>query len=118
MANINPGEIIHDIQKAATTIIGKDLTTIEGFSRDQLLRIEKLGIKLAAMIAAGEFKDDPEGQQDFLGILEDLITNFANTLKGLSIITIEKVWNAAVKIVWGALDKATGLALPRPVGGP
>ncbi len=110
----HPGELVAAMEKAASKAIGKDIQTIGGFARDQLQRIEKLGIKLSHMIIAGEFKDDPQGQQDYLGILQDLITNFTNTLRGLAAITIEKVWNALVKVVWDTLDKATGLALPRP----
>lgn len=108
------GNIVSGIQKAATAAIGKDITNIEGFARDQLTRIEKLSIKLATMIANGEFKDDPEGQQEDLDIIQELITNFGNTLRGLTVIEVEKVINAAIGVVWDALNKATGLTLPRP----
>jgi hypothetical protein len=66
------------------------------------------------MIENGEFKDDPEGQQDDLNIIQDLINNFGNTLRGLTAVETEKVINAAIGAVWNALEKATGLALPRP----
>jgi hypothetical protein len=116
MSNLpNPGELVSAMQSAATAIVGKDISTVEGFAKDQLLRIEKLSIRLGEMIIAGEFDGDPDGQKDYLGIVQDLITNFTKTLQGLAIITIEKVWNALVNVVWTALDKATGLALPRPV---
>jgi hypothetical protein len=115
MPSINPGQLLADIQTAATGAAGQDIASIQGFARDQLLRIEKLSIQLAEMIAQGEFKDDPDGQREFLGILQDLITNFTKTLRGLAVITVEKVWNAIVGVVWNALDAATGLALPRPI---
>lgn len=116
MANIpKPGELIAAIEAALKNALGKDISTVEGFSRDQLLRIEKLSIRLSEMILAGEFKDDPEGQDVYLGILKDLITNFKNTLKGLGAVALEKAWNAVVDVVWKALDKATGLTLPRPI---
>src|SRR5262245_43926131 len=114
MASINLNELVKSIQTAATGVIGRDVTKIQGFAQDQVQRIGKLGVKLAEMIALGEFEDDPEGQQSFLDIMKDLITNFGKTLVGLAIITIEKVINAVVKVVWDSLDKATGLALPRP----
>jgi hypothetical protein len=109
-----PGTIVTALEQAATSAIGKDVSTIQGFAKDQLLRIEKLAIRLAEMITEGEFSGDPDGQKDWLDILNDLIRNFIKTLIGLSEITIEKVWNAMVNVVWNALDKATGLALPRP----
>lgn len=111
----NAGELLRSIEAAATGAAGQDIATIQGFARDQLLRIEKLSIRLAEMIAQGEFEGDPEGQTDSLGILQDVITNFTKTLRGLAIITVEKVWNAIVDVVWKTLDTATGLVLPRPI---
>ena len=110
----NPGELVAAMQAAATAAIGKDISDVQGFAKDQLLRIEKLSIKLGQMILAGEFEGDPEGQQDFLGIIQDLITNFTKTLKGLATIMVEKVWNALVKVVWDTIGKAVGLTLPVP----
>ncbi len=109
-----PGALVASMEKAASDILGKDVTTIGGFAKDQLSRIEKLSIRLSEMIINHEFDGDPTGQQDYLDIVNDLITNFTKTLQGLAVITVEKVWNAMVKVVWDALDKATGLALPRP----
>ena len=109
-----PGELVSSMLTAADGVLKKDVSKIAGFSKNQLLRIEKLAIDLAEMIAEGEFDDDPQGQETYLGILQDLITNFTKTLVGLNKITIEKMWNAIVKVIWNALDKATGLALPRP----
>lgn len=43
-----------------------------------------------------------------------MATNFANTLKGLILISIEEVWNAVVNTLWGAISKAAGAALPKP----
>jgi hypothetical protein len=107
-------ELIAAIEKAATKAIGQDIRAVDGFARDQLKSIARLQARLAKMISDGMFEGDPEGQQDHLDILEELITNFVNTLRGLAIIMIEKAWNAVVKVVWDALDNATGVALPRP----
>jgi hypothetical protein len=38
--------------------------------------------------------------------------NFVNTLQGLAKVTIEKVWNAMVGVLWGAIGTATGIDLP------
>jgi hypothetical protein len=40
--------------------------------------------------------------------------NFAKTLRGLLMVTIEKVWNAIVGVIWKAIETATGIALPIP----
>lgn len=110
-----PGELVSAIGTAVSKAVGKDISNIEGFSKDQALQIEKLTIRLGEMIAAGEFKDDAEGEQFYRDILADLISNLTKTLKGLSVIAVEHAWNAVVDVVWKALDKATGLALPRPI---
>lgn len=109
-----PGDLVAAIETAVTAAIGEDVTNNTGFAKDQVLRIEKLGIRLSEMIVGGEFDGDPQGQQDFLDILADLISNFTKTLEGLGEIMVEKAWNAAVDVVWKTLDKATGLTLPRP----
>src|SRR5262245_41744883 len=109
-----PGELAAAMKDAASGIINKDIQTISGFSKDQLQRIERLAIDFSEMVAAGEFRDDPEAQADYLGILEDLSKNFVRTLQGLATITIEKIWNAVVKVLWTAIDKATGLTFPKP----
>jgi len=109
-----PGEIVAALQEAASNSINRDITTVGGFVKDQLERIEALGLKLIDMIAAGEFEDDPEEIEVFTGILKDLVTNFTNTLRGLTVVLIEKVWNAVVDALWGAIEKAAGIPLPRP----
>ena len=40
-----------------------------------------------------------------------MVRSFVNTLAGLLAVTIEKTWNAIVEVIWGAINKATGLAL-------
>jgi hypothetical protein len=40
--------------------------------------------------------------------------SFANTLAGLITVMIEQVWNAMVKVIWQAINTATGLALKIP----
>jgi hypothetical protein len=40
--------------------------------------------------------------------------NFVKTLRGLLMVTIEKVWNAIVGVIRKAIATATGIALPTP----
>jgi hypothetical protein len=49
-----------------------------------------------------------------LDSLEDMALNFAKTLRGLLMVTIEKVWNAIVGVLWGAISTATGIDLAAP----
>jgi hypothetical protein len=50
----------------------------------------------------------------FLDGLQEMARNFVATLRGLVEITIEKVWNAVVDVLWKAIRAGTGLALPGP----
>ena len=41
--------------------------------------------------------------------------SFVKTLRGLLMVTIEKVWNAIVGVLWDAISKAANIVLPVPV---
>jgi hypothetical protein len=67
---------------------------------------------IAAATVSGELSSDM--RDFFLNTLKDSAVNFANTLKGLVVITIEKVWNALVGALWTAISNAIGAALQLP----
>ncbi len=112
---IDVNQLIADIKNAATAIIGKDVTAMEGFSQTQATAMATQAAWIASGTAIGQLT--PELRDYFLKNLEDLVKNFANALKGLLVITIEKVWNAIVGVLWDAIGKAIGIALPAPVAG-
>jgi hypothetical protein len=115
MASIDVNQLIADIKTAASTIIGKDVTLVEGFSQTQATAMATQAAWIASGTLSGQLTSDLRDY--FLGNLETLARNFANTLRGLVIITIEKVWNAVVGVLWGAISKAIGIALPLPASG-
>jgi hypothetical protein len=41
--------------------------------------------------------------------------DFVLAFGGLALVTIEKIWNAVVKIVWGAINTAMGALGPLPL---
>ena len=53
-------------------------------------------------------------QTFLLGNLAELTRSFVNTLAGLAVVSAEEIWNAAVGVIWGAINQATGLALKVP----
>ncbi|HEY1630425.1 MAG TPA: hypothetical protein VGF56_03880 [Rhizomicrobium sp.] len=109
---IDVNQLILDIKNAATAIIGKDVTMVEGFSQTQATAMATQAAWIASGTLSGQLT--PDLRDYFLRNLEDLAKNFANTLKGLLVITIEKVWNAVVGVLWDAVGKAIGIALPSP----
>lgn len=116
MANLPKLEdLMRDISAAASAVVGKDISTITGFAKSQEIKLAKFAIWIAEAEVAGEFKNIPGLRDEFLQSLQDMILDFVNTLRGLAMVTVEKIWNAIVGVVWKALDKATGLTLPRPI---
>ena len=112
---INADQLLANLKTVATGIIQQDVTTIEGYSERQLAAMAQQAKWIAAATLTGELSSDMRDY--FLGTLKDSAVNFANTLKGLVLITIEKVWNALVGALWAAIGNAIGIALPLPGGG-
>src|SRR6266498_4613830 len=103
-------QLIEDMKSAASGILSKDVTTLRGFSERQLHGIATQSALVASGIASGQIDDST--RDFFLNQLIELTKNFVNTLVGLLIVTIERLWNALVNIIWGAISKATNIALP------
>ncbi|TBA72901.1 hypothetical protein [Rhizobium ruizarguesonis] len=112
MAQINVGRLASDMQKVATQIIGKDVSTLRGFTKQQLAAIAQQAALVAAGIADGSIAKDT--QDFFLDSLEEMARSFVNTLAGLVSVIAEQVWNALVKVLWEAIGKATGISLVVP----
>ena len=110
--NINVNQLVIDMKVAASTILKADVSTFRGFSERQLQAIAKQTEFVARGIASGEITS--ETKDFFLDGLEDMALNFAKTLRGLVLVTVEKVWNTLVGVIWKAISTATGLTLVAP----
>jgi len=105
-------KLVTDMKDAASTVLMTDVSTFRGFSERQLEAIATQSAFVAAGIASGQIT--AETRDFFLDGIEDMTLSFAKTLRGLILVTIEKVWNAVVGVIWKAISTATGLALPVP----
>lgn len=112
-ATIDVNQLLANMKTAANTVLQQDLATITGYSERQLQAIAQQGAWIGNGSLTGELTSDL--RDFFLGNLKDLVTNFLETLEGLALITIEKLWNAVVGVLWGAIDQAINAALPIPV---
>jgi hypothetical protein len=110
--SIDVDEVVADIKTAVTGILQTDVTQIRGFAERQVMALAQQTAFVEVGITTGQITD--ETRDFFLDSLEDMARNFANTLRGLTLITIEKVWNAVVGVLWRALEAATNLVLPLP----
>jgi hypothetical protein len=110
--NLNIDQLVADMKSAASTAIQADVSTLRGFSERQLKAIAQQAELVQIGIVTHQITD--ETKEFFLDGLEDMALSFAKTLRGLLLVTIEKVWNAVVGVLWKAISSATGLVLPVP----
>lgn len=100
------GAVVDSVKTEVSGILGKDVATWRGFSERQLQALAKQAQLIAQGYASGDLDDDDV--HFFLDGLEKMAENFARTLRGLLIITIEKVWNATMKVLLDAVKGALG----------
>lgn len=107
--DIPVGELVGEIKTAVRGVLKTDIESVRGFSERQLHAIAKQSALVAAAINSGEID---EGEKDFfLDTIENMVRNFVNTLRGLMMVVLEKVWNAIVGVIWKAFDAAVGTVL-------
>jgi len=107
---IDIDQLIADIKNTTSGILHKDVETVRGFSARQLHGIANQTALIALGISTGQITDAT--RDFFLDQLVELARNFANTLVGLLIATVERLWNSIVGVIWNTISKATGIALP------
>jgi hypothetical protein len=109
---IDVDQLMDDIKNAASEVLNKDVSQLRGFSQRQVKALAQQAALVEGGILSGQITE--ETRDFFLDSLEDMALNFAKTLRGLVTITIEKVWNAVVSVIWKAIEAGTGIALPLP----
>ncbi|MEN0035640.1 MAG: hypothetical protein AAGC78_01175 [Cellvibrio sp.] len=102
--------LVDQLRAAASDVAKKDISVLKGFSERQIKAIAQQAQLVAMGIASGQITE--ETQEFFLDSLKTMAQSFANTLQGLAKVTIEKVWNAMVGVLWGAIGTATGIDIP------
>lgn len=113
MATIDIYQLVSDMKTAASGILNSDVSMFRGFSERQLEAIAQQAVFVANGIATKQISEETE--KFFLDSLEDMALSFAKNLRGLLMVTIEKVWNAVVGILWDAISKVAGVVLPVPI---
>ena len=93
--------IITEIKDIASGILAKDISTIRGFSERQVEAIAIQTVLIQKGVESGDIDEDL--REVFLNGLEAMALNFVNTLKGILMVTLEKLWNALVKFLYKAV---------------
>lgn len=110
---LNIDQLVTDMKVAASAVLNTDVSALRGFSERQLKAIAQQAELVRIGIVTGQITE--ETREFFLDGIEDMALSFTRTLRGLLLVTVEKVWNAIVGVLWKAISTATGLALPMPV---
>ena len=109
---IDVNQLVEDMKGAASAVLSQDITTLRGFSERQLKAIAQQAAFVEAGILNGGITE--ETRDFFLDSLEDMALNFAKTLRGLMMVTVERIWNSVVGVIWKAIETTTGIILPVP----
>ncbi len=100
----DPAKIGQDIVDALNGILQDDVARYVDFAERQSAGLAKQAAWIAEATIAGEI--DADDRQWFLENLEKMTENFARVVVGLTLLTIEKAWNAIVDVLWGAVNSA------------
>lgn len=110
--SIDVPQLMIDIKGAVSDVLEMDVATLRGFSERQVEALARQTKLVAQGIASGEITEAT--REFFLDGIEDMALSFVKTLRGLVMVTVEKVWNAVVGVIWSAVSKAAGIVLPFP----
>ncbi len=116
-APFDPADIGTQIIAAVNNVLQADVTNYVAFAKRQADQLAQQAAWIAQGTITGEFKDEQD-RDWFLQNLQTLTKNFAHTIAGLTILTIEKAWNAIVGVLWKAINGAiagAGIPIQLPV---
>jgi hypothetical protein len=112
MATIDVQNLLAELEAAARGVLGADLAALRQFSAQQLEALARQGVLIAAGVADGSI--DAALRAGLLQELGEMTRSFVNTVAGLLLLLAERLWNALIAVLWGAIGAASGVPLPLP----
>jgi hypothetical protein len=118
--DIDTSQLVTDILAALRGEITQGWGKIRAFAEKQSKALATQASFITRSRVKGSLKDDDALFRFFVDQLKEMAANFARSVAAMTIVTLEKAWNAIVGVVWGAINQAlTGaglgkLAVPRP----
>ena len=106
----DPAAVVNDLLAVIQKQAKSGWQVISAFVSDQSRRMAIQAKWIAESSISGDLKDDPDLQKMFTDALADSVLTMAHDVAALTILTVEKVWNAAVGVLWGAINKALSSA--------
>jgi len=98
--------LVKAIQKQAK----KGWSQISGLAAAQSKMMVQQAAWIAESSAVGALRDDAELRDMFADQLASSVRSLARDIAALTILTVEQVWNAAVAVLWKAINKAIASA--------
>lgn len=113
---MDASEIVEQVLAALRGEIGEGFGEIAGFAQRQAEMLAKHAKLIADQRIDGVLRDDDEYYRFWLDGLERDTLDLARNIAMLSILTIEKAWNAVAGVLWGAMRTIlTAAGLPGPL---
>lgn len=102
--------LLSGVVQAVKDIVADDWSRISNFTENQGRMLANQAVMITTARTVGSLRNDDDGFEFFLRQLEKMTRNFTQSIAALTIVTIEKAWNAVVGVVWGAVNGALSAA--------
>ena len=98
---VNVIQLSADIQKVVSETLGEDVPLIRSFSARHVEAIAQHTAFIERGVQNGEITEATKDY--FLDSLEDMTLNYVRTFRGLQAVTVEKMYNVIVTVIWKVL---------------
>lgn len=86
---------------------------IDAFQQSQSEKLTRQAALLVQIRVSGELSEDSEMFEFMIEQFQDKVENFSIAVANLTVLTLQKAWNASVDVIWGAINAALeGASLP------
>ncbi len=105
-------EIADDIAAVLQGALAEGWNQLNTFQKSQSNKLAKQAALLAQLRVSGELREDETTFEFLLEQLEDKVENFAIAVANLTVLTLQRAWNAVVGVIWKAINELlTGAGL-------
>jgi hypothetical protein len=113
---MNADDILDAVLNGLRTELGAGFGTIKAFAERQGSMLAKRAASIAKSRINGEMAGDDEFFEWAMKDLEDDTANLARSIAMLTVLTIEKAWNAVANALWGGIRTIlTAAGVPAPL---
>lgn len=113
---MNASDILNDIVTNLKSDLGGGYSKIRKYAERQGEMLAKNAEFIAQGRLNGDFREGDTLYKSLLAGLADLTVNTARAIAQMTLLTLEKAWNALVTALWGGLRTIlTGAGIPAPL---